>query len=406
MGTQQQYLVRNSLLQQGAVGKGMNYVYVGVDGAPANSSDGHVSTVARVPLVAEKPYLVEASGRWSICVPRLLRDVAGGVGNTTACARQINVDADVFVAREGDSATAINAGLARKRALLLTPALYDLDSPIFIGDPDFVVLGIGFPTLLATSGRSALVVNASATNVRVAGVLLEAATDVSAAPTEPLMLWVGDGGVGSDLFSRVGALQYSTSQKPSCRTPRADTHLRVEGSSVVLDNTWFWHADHDDCGGASDRAYSAHGLEVLGDDVIAYGLKSEHTSEDLVSWQGERGRTFMYQSELPYHDLQFGAFGYHVGQSVREHQALGVGVYIIGELTVKAGIQLPRNAIAANLFSWVIGRSATQFASVVCAGTGSEQTCYGGDMCDYSSCYQLQLPQRGHHHFFAAAVEA
>lgn len=391
MGTQQQYLVRNSLLQQGAVGKAMNYVYVGVDGAPANSSDGRVSTLARTPLIAEKPYLVEANGQWSICLPHLLHDVAG-VGKTTVCATQIDVDADVFVAKEGDSAATINAAIAGKRALLLTPALYDLDGPIIIGDPDFVVLGIGFPTLLATSGRSALVVNTSATNARVAGVLLEAATDVSAAPTDPLMLWAGDGGVGSDLFARVGALKYSTPQKPSCLKTRADTHLRVEGSSVVLDNTWFWHADHDDCGGASDQAYSAHGLEVMGDDVTAYGLKSEHTFEDLVSWKGERGRTFMFQSELPYNDLRFGGFGYHVVQSVREHQALGMGVYIIGELTVKAGIQLPLGSTAANLFSWVIGRSVKQFASVVCVGTGSKQTCYGGDTCDYSSCYQLGLP--------------
>ena len=41
-----------------------------------------------------------------------------------------------------------------------------------------------------------------------------------------------------------------------------------------------------------------HVLVVDGDDVTMYGLAVEHTLADLTSWQGERGRTYFYQSEV------------------------------------------------------------------------------------------------------------
>eukprot|EP00965_Chrysotila_dentata_P163393 5396668-Pleurochrysis_carterae.AAC.1 len=43
-----------------------------------------------------------------------------------------------------------------------------------------------------------------------------------------------------------------------------------------------WHADHDDCGGASDGAFSGNGLVVQGRNVVAYGLKVEHMMRNLV----------------------------------------------------------------------------------------------------------------------------
>lgn len=42
------------------------------------------------------------------------------------------------------------------------------------------------------------------------------------------------------------------------------------------------------------------GLRVDGDDVTMYSLAVEHTLKDLTVWNGERGRTYFYQSELPY----------------------------------------------------------------------------------------------------------
>ena len=51
---------------------------------------------------------------------------------------------------------------------------------------------------------------------------------------------------------------------------------------------------------------------VSGAGVRAYGLKVEHTFEDLVVWSGEGGSVFMFQSELPYHDANFSSVGCHI----------------------------------------------------------------------------------------------
>jgi hypothetical protein len=42
------------------------------------------------------------------------------------------------------------------------------------------------------------------------------------------------------------------------------------------------------------------GLIVNGDDVTIHGLFVEHFQKYQVTWNGERGRTFFYQCELPY----------------------------------------------------------------------------------------------------------
>jgi len=73
------------------------------------------------------------------------------------------------------------------------------------------------------------------------------------------------------------------------------------------------------------------GLVVNGDDVTMYGLAVEHTLQDLTQWNGERGETYFYQSELPYDvDQSYGDHkfvGYRVAQDVSTHHGFGVGVY-------------------------------------------------------------------------------
>ena len=103
----------------------------------------------------------------------------------------------------------------------------------------------------------------------------------------------------------MGAFQYNTSSKPSCLRTRADVHVAIDGGDITLDNTWIWHADHDDCHDLSDSSYSKHGLVVHGRNTIAIGLQVEHTMADLVVWKGEGGEVYMFQAELPYTDAQF-----------------------------------------------------------------------------------------------------
>ena len=162
-------------------------------GIPPPSDNGRISVRETTPRVAAKPYLVEEEGKWSLAVPPTVKDTRGPlpVGDT-----RIDM-ADVYVTRAGDTAASINAGIVGKRALLLTPAIYSLSEPISIVTSGFIVLGLGFPTLVATAGKSALVI--SADSARVCGVLLEAGTSLDQGPrgpTEPLLRWAGNEGVG------------------------------------------------------------------------------------------------------------------------------------------------------------------------------------------------------------------
>ena len=41
-------------------------------------------------------------------------------------------------------------------------------------------------------------------------------------------------------------------------------------------------------------------FEINGDDVIATGLFIEHYQRNEVVWNGEKGKTIMFQNEMPY----------------------------------------------------------------------------------------------------------
>ena len=415
-GTQQQWLFRNSEL--GKPGQfeygGWNYVFVGVDGAPTTSTTGkpdEITTIARAPAKAEKPYLVRADNKlWQIWVPQYDTEGSSGVTPDYAAAAtlKLTLETDVFVARASQhSGSSINAALTAKAftGLLLTPGIYDMDEPIRLTAPGFVVLGIGFPTLVTSKGQAAVEVSSGLADVRIAGVLLESGTPATdngtVAAVAPLLRWGESATVGlrrgsaatattrsvmSDIFARVGAFSYTAgSFKASCTVTTASSHVEINDDGLTVDNTWFWHADHDDCGSASDRCYSAHGLTVNGDDVTVMGLAAEHTMEDLVVWKGERGTCLFYQSELPYHDASFSGVGYAVNADVKAHKAYGVGVYIIGGgLHVKSAIRAPSTANFTNMLTLVLGGSTSQFGSMLCDGAGQ---CLQPDTCNAPGCY-------------------
>jgi len=105
-----------------------------------------------------------------------------------------------------------------------------------------------------------------------------------------------DPGVISDVFGRVGGPNDSTVQQVA-----ADNIMKINSGNVIIDHTWLWRADHDISGQVSDsRNPVNHALLVEGDYVTAYGLFAEHTLKTLVTWTGNFGKTYFYQSELPY----------------------------------------------------------------------------------------------------------
>ena len=215
-----------------------------------------------------------------------------------------------------------------------------------------MLLGLGLATLIAANGLPAVAV-ANVDGVRVAGVLLQA----GAKPTSTLLQWgagshVGDAanpGVLSDVFARVGG--------PDVTSVQATSMIEINSSHVIGDNLWLWRADHAVSPDDKDLTIlvrdgdnpCTHGLRVYGDDVTMYGAAVEHTLGDLTQWYGERGRSYFYQSELPYDVTQAnfgdrGYVGYRVDAAVTQHDAWGTGVYSYFRdynVTVASGIAAP-----------------------------------------------------------------
>mmetsp|Transcript_39112 Transcript_39112/g.83319 ORF Transcript_39112/g.83319 Transcript_39112/m.83319 type:complete len:745 (-) Transcript_39112:185-2419(-) len=423
LGSQQQWFFRNADLQGGlGCPGGWNYVFVGVNGvSPQAAKDcrgdtpGKVSIVTHTPRIAEKPFLVQEDDAetWHIYVPAYGHTPSSGStgDHRTRVDRRLRMEDEIFIARPGDTDEDINQGIAGRRGLLLTPGIYRLKGAIVVRTEGFVVLGIGFPTLIATTGNPAVQIESGLSDVRIAGLLIEAGTPVGwATPVWPLLRWgthvaasQGQGarasGVLTDVFVRVGAFKYQ-----GCAVVRSDILMEINSDDVVLDNTWVWHADHDDCGtnpevgahGKSDQCKSIHGLVVRGRRVTAYGLSVEHiVGRDQLLWTGEGGEMYFYQSELPYHSRNRYA-GYTVAPSVAAHAAWGLGVYIIGgDVKVKAAFSVPPLVKATNLFSVVIHGRPNQFRNIVCSqlNEGGGERCFQPESCQSMRCFLASVPR-------------
>ncbi|MEI9967477.1 MAG: coagulation factor 5/8 type domain-containing protein [Terracidiphilus sp.] len=341
-GSQQQWIARNS--QWGSwTGSSWNMVFVGDISPPAGEWPSPPYTkVARVPVVREKPFLyVDARGNYLVRVPALRHDSSGITwrgGSTPGRSIPLN---SFFIAHPGDSAAAINAQLASGKNLLFTPGIYELTEPIRVTRPNTVVLGLGFATLKPTQGTAALT-TADVDGVIVAGLLIDAG------PVEsPVLLEVGPevGPAGShanharnpielaDIFFRVGGAGVG----------RAVVDLRINSNDTIVDHTWIWRADHGS-GVGWNLNTSANGIVVNGNRVTAYGLFVEHHQRYQVLWNGNAGRTYFYQSEIPYDPPDQASYSsgvdatgqpingwasYKVAAGVVSHEAWGLGVYSV-----------------------------------------------------------------------------
>jgi hypothetical protein len=335
-GPQQQWIARNT--EWGAWNGGnWNMVFVGDANPPAGSwPDAPVTTVAQVPVVREKPFLqVDASGTYSVRVPSLRTNSSGITwhGGSTP-GKDIPLSRFYIARPETDTAASINAQLAKGKHLLLTPGIYHINDAIKVTRADAVVLGLGFATLVPDNGTPAMT-TADADGIIIAGVLFDAG-----AANSPVMLEVGPRGSKArhkanpislhDLFFRVGG----------AAAGRATVNLRINSHDVILDHSWIWRADHGQNQSVGWTVNtSANGLVVNGDDVTAYGLFVEHLQQYQVVWNGNGGRVYFYQSEIPYdppdqpsYTSAPGANGwasYKVADNVTSHEAWGLGVYSV-----------------------------------------------------------------------------
>jgi len=191
--------------------------------------------------------------------------------------------------------------------------------------------------------------------VRVAGILFQAGpkatttllqvgTSVNAGDaSNPTFLY--------DIFARVGG-----PNNPNTQQMMATTMVTINSGNVIYDGAWLWRADHDVSGVVKNSMNPvSHGLVVNGANVIAYGLASEHTLQDLVQWNGDNGQVYFYQSELPYDvtEANFGQPGYtgfHIAASVNTFTSYGLGIYCYFRdyaVTTNSGIIV--NSTSANV---------------------------------------------------------
>ncbi len=350
-GSQQQWISRNCDWKSWT-GSNWNMVFVGVVHPPDGAWPSPPYTkVAQTPIIREKPFLqVNSAGEFSVRVPALRRDTAGiswrggeTPGETIPIAR-------FYIARpDVDTAETINAQLARGQNLILTPGIYELTAPIRVSRPNTVVIGLGYATLRPTKGTPAMT-TADADGIEIAGllfdagpvespVLLEVGPDESHAPhaKDPITL--------HDVFFRVGGAGVG----------RAKVNLSINSNDTLVDHTWIWRADHG-AGVGWNLNTSANGLVVNGNDVTIYGLFVEHHQQFQVLWKGNGGRTYFYQSEIPYDPPNQSSYtsapgvngwaSYKVADGVTNHEAWGLGIYsvfIYPDVVLTRAIETPKN---------------------------------------------------------------
>ncbi|HEV2320505.1 MAG TPA: coagulation factor 5/8 type domain-containing protein [Verrucomicrobiae bacterium] len=334
--SQQQWISRNDIWGNwsGAV---WNMVFVGVSNPPSGTWPGTPYTViTNTPIVREKPYLyVDSNTNFFVKVPGL---ETNSLGTTWANGPTPGVSIPIsqfYLAHAGtDNAASINAVLKAGMNLILTPGIYHLTNSILVTQPDAIVMGLGYPTLIPTNRNPAMVIS-DVDGVKVCGIIFDAGTTAS-----PSLLEVGTG-VSSvdhsadpvclyDICSRVGGQFVGTTT--NCVT--------INANNVIGDNLWLWRADH----GAGSTPYwtgnpSRSGLVVNGSNVTLYGLFVEHHQQYQTLWNGNWGRVYFYQSELPYDPPSQsvwseapgvnGYASYKVANSVTSHQAYGLGVYAV-----------------------------------------------------------------------------
>jgi len=346
-GSQQQWISRNS--EWGSwTGSNWNMVFVGIPHPPQGEWPNPPYTKVDVtPVVREKPFLeVDANGKWNVCVPALQHNSSGITwhGGSTP-GRSIPLE-QFYVAQPGTTAGSINAQLARGKHLLITPGIYDLAEPIRVTRPETVVLGLGFATLRPIHGTAAMTV-ADGDGIDIAGLLFDAAPE-----SAPVLLEVGPEGsshqknpvVLHDVFFRVGGAAVG----------KAQVNLRINSNDVIIDHTWIWRADHEHGVGWTSNT-SENGLVVNGNDVTVYGLFVEHHQQFQVLWNGNGGRTYFYQSEIPYdppdqpgYSSAPGTNGwasYKVADSVTTHEAWGLGIYSVfikPKVVLSTAIEVPK----------------------------------------------------------------
>jgi hypothetical protein len=350
-GPQQQWISRNCEWHSWT-GANWNMVFVGVPNPPEGEWPTPPYTkIAQTPIIREKPYIqVDSSGNYSVRVPSLRTNSTGITWHDTAKSEKTIPIAQFYIAHPNrDNAATINKQLNRGKNLILTPGIYDLTEPIRVTRPNTVVMGLGFATLHPVNGTPAMTTS-DADGIIIAGLLFDAGPTSS-----PILLQIGANNSHAnheknpislhDVFFRVGGAGVG----------RAAVNLEINSNDTLIDHTWIWRADHG-AGVGWDSNTSANGIVVNGNNVTAYGLFVEHHQQFQVLWNGNAGRTYFYQSEIPYDPPEQTSYtsapgtngwaSYKVADKVTSHEAWGLGIYSVfrhPDVILTRAIEVPVN---------------------------------------------------------------
>jgi len=373
-GPQQQWFTRNSEMNKWEGGV-WNMTFLGVKGAPPEDYPAlPYTTIGETPVIREKPYLACEGDEFCVIVPPIRKNSAGtDWTDDLRGAKRISLDR-FYIARPGtDNSETLNSALRKGKHLLLTPGRYFLDSSLKIVKPGTVVMGTGLATLIPGKGNTAIEVK-DIKGVTVCGLTI----DAGVIPSKELFI-VGKPGSGRpnagnpvflyDIFFRVGGPSEGS----------ASACLVINSNDVCIDHVWLWRADHGN-GVGWDRNKCANGLIVNGDNVTIYGLFNEHFQEYQTLWNGENGRVYFYQSEMPYdppsaeawkHNGTCGYASYKVAGHVKTHEAWGVGIYNVfydAPVIVDNAIETPvhlEDRIHNKVIFWLNGNKDSVVKSII-----------------------------------------
>ncbi len=331
-GSQQQWFSRNS--EWGAwAGSNWNTVFTGNASAPSGNSwpNPPYTVVERTPVVREKPFLfVDAVGDFNVFVPALREDSQGTTWAGGSPAGETLPIGKFHIARQDrDTAATLNGALTDGKDLLFTPGIYHLDDTLRVTRADTVILGMGLATLIAENGVDAMAI-ADVDGVKVAGLLFDAGETSS-----DILLEVGPTGSSADHAANPTSLHDVFFRVGGAAVGRAAVSVKLNSSDVIGDHFWIWRADHTHGVGWNTNTTS-NGLIVNGNDVTIYGLFVEHYHQYQTLWNGNGGRVYFYQSEIPYDVPSQGAWmngstngfaSYKVASTVTSHEAWGLGIY-------------------------------------------------------------------------------
>ena len=349
--TQQQWMSRNDEFRAWR-GASHNYVFAGcVGGVPASAwaeNTSRTSVEEVVPQIAEMPFLYY-DNTYKLFIPAIRKDTTGvSWGEDLGAGKSVPLD-DCYLARdEFDDDKTLNTALRQGKHIVFTPGIYHLHRPLRVQKADTVLLGLGYATLQIEDDNSLGAILADdVAGLRFGSLLIDAGKKsqymVQVGEAKTALRHHDNPSVFSDIFCRIGG-------KENAHTEATEAMV-IYQNDLIGDNFWLWRADHSRGVAWEDYYYedeegeehinygnpSITGLRVEGDYVTCYGLMVEHFEGYQTLWNGEYGRTVMYQSEVPYNvpnqkkwmssPEKEGYASYKVGDKVEHHYALGIGVY-------------------------------------------------------------------------------